>query len=201
MPVSPITFFFDFSSPYAYLASTQIEAIAAQHLRDIEWVPMLLGPVFQATGSKPLIDQPLKGDYARIDIPRSARYLSVPYVHPDPFPLATYQAARVLIGLQREHPAQAVPWLHRCFTAYFTQNRNIAELPVLEALAAEQGLPTDTVSRHTTDPAIKAQLKANCDRALEEGMCGAPFMVVDEQPFWGVDRLPQLAHWLQTGGF
>ena len=201
MPVSPITFFFDFSSPYAYLASTQIEAIAAQHLRDIEWVPMLLGPVFQATGSKPLIDQPLKGDYARIDIPRSARYLSVPYVHPDPFPLATYQAARVLIGLQREHPAQAVLWLHRCFTAYFTQNRNIAELPVLEALAAEQGLPADTVSRHTTDPAIKAQLKANCDRALEEGMCGAPFMVVDEQPFWGVDRLPQLAHWLQTGGF
>jgi len=201
MPVSPITFFFDFSSPYAYLASTQIEAIAAQHLRDIEWVPMLLGPVFQATGSKPLVDQPLKGDYARIDIPRSARYLSVPYVHPDPFPLATYQAARVLIGLQREHPAQAVPWLHRCFAAYFTQNRNIAELPVLQALAAEQGLPADTVSRHTTDPAIKAQLKANCDRALEEGMCGAPFMVVDEQPFWGVDRLPQLERWLQTGGF
>ena len=201
MPVSPITFFFDFSSPYAYLASTQIEAIAARHLRDIEWVPVLLGPVFQATGSKPLIDQPIKGDYARIDIPRSARYLGVAYAHPDPFPIATYQAARVLIGLQREHPAQAEPWLHRCFAAYFTQNRNIAELPVLEALAAEQALPVDAVVRYTADPAIKAQLKANCDRALEEGMCGAPYLVVDEQPFWGVDRLPQLEHWLETGGF
>jgi len=201
MPVSPITFFFDFSSPYAYLASTQIEAIAARHLRDVEWVPMLLGSVFQVTGSRPLVDQPLKSDYARIDIPRSARYLGVPYVHPEPFPIATYQAARVLIGLQREQPTQAVPWLHRCFAAYFTHNRNIAELPVLDALAAEQGLPADTVARYTNDPTIKAQLKANCDRALEEGMCGAPFMLVDEQPFWGVDRLPQLERWLQTGGF
>jgi 2-hydroxychromene-2-carboxylate isomerase len=201
MPVSPITFFFDFSSPYAYLASTQIEAIAARHLRDIEWVPVLLGPVFQATGAKPLIDQPLKGDYLLIDVPRTARYFGVPYRHPDVFPIATYQAARVLIGLQREHPAQAVPWLHRCFAAYFTQNRNIAELPVLEALAAEQGLPPDTVARYTGDATVKSQLKANVDRALQEGMCGAPFIVVDEQPFWGADRLPQLERWLQSGGF
>ncbi|CUA93501.1 2-hydroxychromene-2-carboxylate isomerase [Thiomonas bhubaneswarensis] len=201
MPVSPITFFFDFSSPYAYLASTQIEAIAARHLRDIEWVPVLLGPVFQTTGARPLIDQPLKGDYARIDIPRSARYLGVPFVLPSPFPIATHQAARVFIGLQREQSQQAVPWLHRCYSAYFTQNRNLAELPVLEALAAEQGLASDAVARFTADPAIKAQLKANVDRALEQGMCGAPFMVVDEQPFWGVDRLPQLEHWLSTGGF
>jgi len=201
MPVSPITFFFDFSSPYAYLASTQIEAIAARHLRDVEWVPVLLGPVFAATGAKPLIEQPLKGDYLLIDVPRTARYLGVPYRHPDVFPVATYQAARVLIGLQREQPDQAVPWLHRCFAAYFTQNRNIAELPVLEALAAEQGLPTDAVVRYTGDATIKAQLKANVDRALQQGMCGAPYMVVDEQPFWGADRLPQLEHWLATGGF
>lgn len=201
MPVSPITFFFDFSSPYSYLASTRIEALAAQYLRDLEWVPVLLGPVFQATGSRPLVDQPLKGDYARIDIPRSARYLNVPYVHPDPFPIATYQAARVLIGLQKDHPQQAAAWIHRCFAAYFTQNHNIAELPVLEVLAAAQGLPADTVGRYTSDPTVKAQLKANCDRALQEGMCGAPYMVVDEQPFWGVDRLPQLEHWLETGGF
>ena len=201
MPVSPILFYFDFSSPYAYLASTRIEAIAAKYLRDLDWVPVLLGPVFQATGSRPLVEQPLKGDYARIDIPRSARFMHVPYVHPDTFPIATYQAERVLIGLQKEQPEQAVAWIHRCFAAYFTQNRNLADLPVLEALAAEQGLPADTVARYTGDPAIKAQLKANCDRAMQDGMCGAPFMVVDEQPFWGVDRLPQLEHWLETGGF
>ncbi|MGA8009522.1 MAG: 2-hydroxychromene-2-carboxylate isomerase [Thiomonas sp.] len=201
MPVSPITFFFDFSSPYAYLASTQLEALAARHLRDIEWVPVLLGPVFAATGCRPLVDQPLKGDYARIDMLRMARYLGVPFVHPEPFPIATYQAARVLIGLQRDLPAQATPWLHRCYAAYFADNRNIAELPVLEALAQEQGLPADAVARYTADPAIKAQLKANCDRALQEGMCGAPYMVVDEQPFWGVDRLPQLDAWLTRGGF
>ena len=201
MPVSPITLFFDFSSPYAYLASTQIEAIAARHLRDIEWVPVLLGPVFEATGSRPLVEQPLKGDYARIDIPRSARFYGVPYHQPDPFPIATFQAARVLIGLQQEDDQHALPWLHACFAAYFADNRNIAELPVLDAIGAEIGLPAGTVERFTADAAIKARLRANVERALAAGMCGAPFMVADDQPFWGVDRLPQLEHWLQTGGF
>ena len=201
MPVSPITFFFDFSSPYAYLASTQIEAIAARHLRDIEWVPVLLGPVFEKTGARPLIDQPLKGDYARIDIPRSARYYGVPYHDPDPFPIATHQAARVLIGLQQEDSAHAVSWLHACFSAYFVHNRNIAELPVLDAIAGEIGLPAGTVARCTADPAIKARLKANVERAIAAGMCGAPFFVIDEQPFWGVDRLPQIEAWLTRGGF
>lgn len=201
MPVSPITFFFDFSSPYAYLASTQIEAIAARHLRDIEWVPVLLGPVFEKTGARPLIDQPLKGDYARIDIPRSARYYGVPYHHPDPFPIATHQAARVLIGLQQEDSAHAASWLHACFSAYFVHNRNIAELPVLDAIAGEIGLPAGTVARCTADPAIKARLRANVERAIAAGMCGAPFFVIDEQPFWGVDRLPQIEAWLTRGGF
>ncbi len=201
MPVSPIVVFFDFSSPYSYLAVSQIEAIAARHLRDIEWVPVLLGPVFEKTGARPLVEQPLKGDYARIDIPRSARFYRVPYHHPDPFPIATFQAARVLIGLQQKDSRHAVPWLHACFGAYFVHNRNIAELPVLEAIAAEIGLPAGSVARYTADPAIKARLRANVERALAAGMCGAPFIVIDEQPFWGVDRLPQVEAWLDRGGF
>lgn len=196
MPVSPIAFFFDFSSPYSYLASTQIEALAARYDRGLEWVPILLGPVFAMTGAKPLTEQPLKGDYARIDIPRSARFLGVPYVHPEPFPVATYQAARVLIGLQRERPGQAAPWAHACFAAYFAQGRNIAEMPVLHELARELGLDTAQIDAWCADPQIKAQLKANGDRALQSGVCGAPFFIVDDEPFWGVDRLPQLDAWL-----
>ncbi len=196
MPVSPITLYFDFTSPYSYLASTRIEALAAKHERGLEWVPILLGPVFAATGVKALVDQPIKGDYALLDFPRSARFLGVPYRHPEPFPVATYQAARVLIGLQREHPDKAALWVHAVFDAYFAHNRNISDMPVLHALARELGVEPARVDAWCGDAQIKAQLKANVDRALQSGVCGAPFFVVDDEPFWGVDRMPQLDAWL-----
>ncbi len=196
MPVSPITLYFDFTSPYSYLASTRIEALAAKHERGLEWVPILLGPVFAATGVKALVDQPIKGDYALLDFPRSARFLGVPYRHPEPFPVATYQAARVLIGLQREHPDKAALWVHAVFDAYFARNRNISDMPVLHALARELGVEPARVDAWCGDAQIKAQLKANVDRALQSGVCGAPFFVVDDEPFWGVDRMPQLDAWL-----
>ena len=198
MPVSPITLYFDFSSPYAYLASRLIEDIAARHDRGVEWVPMLLGPVFAATGARPLVEQPLKGDYALHDMLRSARYHGVPFRVPQPFPIATHQAARVALALQREQPALATPWIHAVFDAYFTQGHNVADMPVLHALGAELGLSAERIDAICADPQVKAALKANVDRALAAGVCGAPYFVVDDEPFWGVDRLPQLERWLQA---
>ena len=69
----PIDFYFDFSSPYGYFASTQIDRIAAKHGREVAWRPILLGAVFKVTRQQPLPTIPLKGDYARHDHARSAR--------------------------------------------------------------------------------------------------------------------------------
>jgi len=62
---SPIDFYFDFSSPYGYLASEKIEALAARHGRSVDWHPILLGIVFRETGAKSLTEVPLKGNYSR----------------------------------------------------------------------------------------------------------------------------------------
>src|SRR3546814_10341238 len=83
---TPIDFYFDFSSPYGYLASEQIEALAARHGRTVAWRPILLGVVFQQTGGQPLLDIPLKGGYARHDLARSARLLGLPFQLPASFP-------------------------------------------------------------------------------------------------------------------
>ena len=196
MPVSPIALFFDFASPYSYLAVCLIEDIARRHERGIEWVPMLLGPVFAATGARPLTEQPLKGEYARIDFARSARYFGVPYALPSAFPVSTHQAARVLLGLQRENSPLAVPWIHAVYGAYFAEGRNIAEMADLHAVGAGLGLQAGQIDAWCADPAIKAALKDNVERALRAGVCGAPFFVVDDEPFWGVDRLPQMERWM-----
>ena len=83
---NPIEFYFDFSSPYGYIAATSISALAARHGRGVEWKPMLLGAVFKVTGSGPLPSLPLKGDYALRDMPRTARFHGVPFKMPEPFP-------------------------------------------------------------------------------------------------------------------
>ena len=89
-----IDFYFDFSSPYGYLASTRINALVARHLRRVTWRPILLGPMFKAAGTAPLVGVPLKGPYSVRDFARTARFMKVPYKQPTPFPTGTQNAAR-----------------------------------------------------------------------------------------------------------
>ena len=91
----PLDFYFDFSSPYGYLMSEKIDAVAARHGRKVRWHPILLGVIFKATGSAPLtLQNPAKAAYSIHDFERSARFMGIPYRHPTHFPLATQNAAR-----------------------------------------------------------------------------------------------------------
>ena len=70
---APIDFYFDFSTPYGYLAAERIDALAAKHGRSVTWRPMQLGDAFKLTGGQPLPSIPMKGEYATRDFLRSAR--------------------------------------------------------------------------------------------------------------------------------
>ena len=94
----PIDFYFDFSSPYGYLASHMIEKLAGKYGRAVKWRPMLLGAAFKTTGAAPLPTIPLKGDYAKRDFLRSARFYNVPFRLSDPFPICTVAACRGFYG-------------------------------------------------------------------------------------------------------
>ena len=97
-PQSAIEFWFDFSSPYSYVASEWIEALAARHGRTVRWKAMLLGVSFQAAELKSPVAHPIKREYTLHDFERSARFAGVPYKLPDPFPIATQNAARISGG-------------------------------------------------------------------------------------------------------
>jgi 2-hydroxychromene-2-carboxylate isomerase len=94
---APIDFYFDFSSPYGYLASRRIDALAAAHGRKVTWRPMLLGVAFKATGGAPLPSIPIKGVYAMRDFLRSARFYGIPYHQPTTFPVSTISAVRAFL--------------------------------------------------------------------------------------------------------
>ncbi|MGE5475815.1 MAG: 2-hydroxychromene-2-carboxylate isomerase [Bacteroidales bacterium] len=198
---SAIDFHFDFSSPYAYFASTQVDALAARHGRQCRWRPMLLAPAFQASGNVRLIDQPMKGVYSRHDWDRVARLHGIPYGLPDPFPVATVAAARAFWWLDATRPELAKPFGHAIFAAYFADGRNISEREVVAEVGASLGIAPADLLAAIELPEIKARLRQETEGAIADGVFGAPFLVVDGEPFWGFDRLPMVEEWLRRGGW
>ena len=87
MSAAPVDFYFEFSSPYGYIASQLVDDLEKRIGRPIQWRPMLLGPVFKITGTAPLVEIPMKGEYSKRDFSRSARLHKVTYAHPGKFPI------------------------------------------------------------------------------------------------------------------
>ena len=127
-----IDFDFDFSSPYSYIASEEIEALAERHGSEIHWHPILLGAVFKQAGSVPLTEgYGPKARYSVRDFGRSAAFIGVPYQHPSMFPVGAVAAARAVLWLQRESPMQVAPFIHAVFRAFFVADRDISETAVV----------------------------------------------------------------------
>ncbi len=196
-----IDFYFDFSSPYGYLGSEKIGDLAARFGREVAWHPVLLGVVFKAIGGAPLTTIPIKGDYSRHDFARSARYLGVPYRMPSRFPIATQNAARAFLWLDEQDPKLARNFAHAAYRAYFAEDIDISDAERLLVIASSLGVDGDQLQAAIADPAIKERLRAQNEAALARGVFGSPFFFIDGEPFWGVDRLPQMERWLERGGF
>lgn len=201
MNASTIDFYFDFSSPYSYIASEWIEALAARHGRTVNWKAILLGATFQAAELKSPVSYPLKREYSLHDFERSARFAGVPLKNPEHFPIPTQNAARVFWWLHEKEPATAAHWARHCLRAYFARGVDLSDPAKLKELAAEFGIDANEAERVWNDPAWKARLKAANDAAIAAGVFGAPFFIIDNEPFWGNDRRPQIERWLEKGPF
>jgi len=197
-----IEFNFDFSSPYSYLASEQIDALAARHGRTVDYRPVLLGAVFKASGGTPLTEgYGPKADYSKHDFARSARFAGVQYRAPSRFPIGAVAAARAVLWLQQHAPEKATPFIHAIFRTYFVEDRDISDAAVVGAVARSIGIDAEALAAGVQQPAIKDLLKQRVDEAIAGGMFGAPTIVVDGERFWGNDRLPQIERWLAQGPF
>jgi len=199
---APIDFYFDFSSPYGFLAAQKIEALAEKHGRAVDWHPMLLGVVFKETGAAPLTMVPLKGDYSRRDFERSARYHGIAgFRMPPKFPIASQAPARIVLWAKTRDPALAVRVLKALYRAFFTEGLDISDADVAASVAAREGLDAAEARAAVDDPAMKDALKREVEQAIARGVFGSPFIIVDGEPFWGLDRFDQVERWLAHGGF
>ena len=140
---APIDFYFDFSSPYGYLASRRIDALASAHGRKVAWRPILLGVAFKATGGAPLPSIPIKGAYAMRDFLRSARFHGIPYHQPTTFPVSTISAVRAFYWLQDRDPAKAVELAKALYNAYFTEDVDISKPDNVAKIAGKLGVKAE----------------------------------------------------------
>ena len=198
----PIDFWFDFSSPYGYLMSERIDDLASRFGRKVRWHPILLGVVFKATASAPLtLQHPAKATYALCDFERSARFLGIPYHHPTRFPLPTQNAARAYYWLHGQDCALARRFAHAVYRALFVEDRDISAPATVLEIGTKLGVDRGRLETALQSQEIKDSLKEEVDNALRIGIFGSPHVIIDGEAFFGADRLPQIEHWLQTGGF
>lgn len=194
-----IDFFHDFSSPFAYLAATQIERIAAAFGASLRWRPILLGGLFRELGTP---DVPLlamneaKRRYTVRDLDAWAAFWRVPFRFPSRFPIRTVTPLRAALA----RPALTLP----LYRAAWAEDRPIDDEAVLAAIVGENGLDPAAVLAEASAPAQKAALREGTDAAREAGCCGVPSMQVtlaDGGPpvlLWGQDRLEMLT-WVLAG--
>ena len=184
-----VEFFFDFGSPYSYLAYHQLPKIAAKRNATIVWRPMLLGGVFQATGNHSPIEIPAKGRYSLIDLQRWAQHFGVPMTMNPHFPINTLTLMRGAVALQGRGEAEFERYLAAIFAAMFERPRNLGQAEEVTAVLHENGFDPVQFQRLVSDPTVKEQLKRNTEEAVARGVFGAPTFFVGEQMFWGQDRL------------
>ena len=198
---APIDFYFDFSSPYGYLASERIDELAARHGRAVMWHAIVLDAQFQPQGGMKIPAGLMRTEYVQRDTERTAAFFGIPFKQPSPYPVHTEHAARAFQWLSDRNPDEARAFAHGVFRAYFVEGRNIAEVAVLLEIAGALGLDREEVSNAFSDLATKARLKAEIDLAEARGVFGSPFFIVEGEGFWGPDRLAQLERWLESGPF
>ena len=198
---APIEFYFDFSSPYGYVASTLADGLGERLGREILWRPFLLGPVFKANGMAPLVDVPMKGDYSKHDFKRTARYYGVPFSLPAKFPIGAIAALRSFYWIDDRDPAKAKAFAKAVYKAYFVDGQDISAPDVVLPIAKSLGVDGDALAAALNDPAVKDRAKQEVEKIIAKGAFGSPFFIVDGESFWGTDRMAMLEEWVKRGGW
>ncbi len=186
----PIDFWFDFSCPYAYLASTQRHKLARDAQSIVTPQPFLLGGVFRALGQTQNLGttlSPPKARHNRLDVIRWAAWFDVPLATPLRHPNRPVEALRALLATPTAHWDAVIDGF---FALYWVHARDISDPSVLRACLLELNLDADAILQRAQSDAVKDELRARTDRALAAGVFGAPAFVVNGQLFWGQDRLP-----------
>jgi 2-hydroxychromene-2-carboxylate isomerase len=184
-----LEYFYDFSSPYAYMAVEEVQLVAARCNAELVWKPFLFGGLFKdlgLTGPPVLEASENKRMYYLRDMQRWSELRRLPFRWPSIFPLNAILPLRVMLQLEGPDHAKAC---RQIYVAYWGDGRDISDPGVLGQVLEDAGLDAQSLLQGTQNPAVKQRLFSHTDEALKRGACGAPTFFVGDLMFWGQDRL------------
>ena len=185
-----VEFYFDFGSPAAYLAWTQLPALCANAGAELIFKPMLLGGVFQATGNRSPVEVPAKGRYVRQDFERHAARYGVPLHFNPHFPINTLVLMRGATAMQmHDGGARFGDYCHAVFRAMWVDEKDMNDPAVVGQVLQTAGFDATEFLARVGQQSVKDRLKAVTEEAVARGVFGAPTMFVGTEMFWGQDRL------------
>ncbi len=184
-----IEFYFDFGSPTAYLAWTQLPKIAAEAGAELVYKPVLLGGLFQATQNASPMMVPAKGKYMLRDLGRFAKRYGVTLNMNPHFPINTLQMMRGAIGVQARMPERFAAYVEALYRGMWVEGLNLGDPAVLGATLAKAGFEPPAVLALIGDAQVKELLKSETEAAVKRGLFGVPVMFVGGEMYFGQDRL------------
>jgi len=189
MTTKTVEFYFDFGSPAAWLAYTQLPKLAADTGATVVLRSMLLGGVFQSSGNRPPISVPLKGSYLFTDLSRFARRYGVPLVMNPAFPINTITLMRIDVGLELAGDPRLAAYRDAMFRAIWVEQHNMNDADTVARVLAAAGFDPVALQAMAADPVVKDTLRQRTQAAVDRGIFGAPTFFVGDDMFWGQDRL------------
>jgi 2-hydroxychromene-2-carboxylate isomerase len=182
-----LEFFFDYGSPFSYLADTQLKGLAARTGAEIVYRPILLGGVFKETGNASPITIEAKRKYMMAELERWAGRYGVAALRNAHFPINTMRLMRGAIAAQH---AGVFPAYHRAiFDAFWARGLNLGDAAVMREVLEQAGLDAARIMAMSEEHAVKDELRRNTEEAVRRGAFGAPTFFVGDEMFWGNDRL------------
>jgi 2-hydroxychromene-2-carboxylate isomerase len=190
MATTTIDYFFSPVSPWSYLGHQRFTEMAARYAAKINVKPVDYGKVFPASGGLPLKQRAAQRQaYRLLELRRFREHLGVPLnLEPRFFPTPAEAASLFIIAADQRHGSDAALRLaHAFMRACWTEERNIADGATLQDICASQGIDAGALA--VADGKAAAAYQAYTQEAIDRQVFGAPTYIVDDEPFWGQDRL------------
>ncbi|MFI5323116.1 MAG: 2-hydroxychromene-2-carboxylate isomerase [Thermodesulfobacteriota bacterium] len=189
-----VEFYYDFTSPYTYIASTRVEKICDDNGAELEWKPFFMGGLFIETGVKAPIEIGNKFAYVKQDTKDLARHYGVDFKFPAVFPLNSVKSMRGAFAAAEK--GKLTEYTHEMFRIFWTEGWDLSKDDVLKKAVAGVGLDPEWFILRIVEQDIKDKLRHETSKTAARGAFGAPTIFIGDKMFWGNDRLDYVDEYL-----
>ena len=182
-----VEFYFDFSSPYAYIGYKEIKKLEKKYQFKIKYMPMFLGGLHKSAGITPAAFISIKSKYMKMDTKLISMKKNIKFSFNSYFPIKTVNFMRGTIIAEKDDFEKI--YVEKIFNSIWMDGLNMNDQIIIDKVHKNMGLNPENFLSRATNQKIKDRLKKLTHEAFKKGIFGAPTFIINKKIFWGQDRL------------